>query len=400
MLVSQEDPITPYHRDTTAKGPTNSTKLSNESKRAKRKMAEDDDSEYTPSKKFKAEENFSNIAWSKPRRRRTREAHDNGIELQSGSTPERLTSPSTIIGTTIKGTDRSLSSQPADTSEVGRPSTPESRNISVENSPSMPRRTPLLDKLREMKKQGKSRSDFMNNIARGHRQTVLNFSPTSNAVETGRQSGGSPSIAPSETRPRDVADETSTPPDPDLNTVTQAAADELNDAINIAANVLEHDSGRSQTSRGTGLATPEPAQDDPRPQITDIAIDIRYSIIASRIPRLVKRNWPIQSLSGKTVGNLFEEVSKFTSKPDIQRIVFTLNLLQADSEYTIQKDDHRTFDAMKDDFADDIMADWRENGITKFSIWLEPDPTEEGNRMNPGASGVLNVDEGRPRITI
>ena len=398
MLVSQ-DPITPHHRDTTAKGPTSSTKLSTESKRAKRKMAEDDDSDYTPSKKFKAKENFSNIAWSKPRRRRTGEAHDNGIELQSGSTPERLTSPSTIIGTTITGTDRGLSSQPADTSEVGRPSTPESPNIPFENSPSMPRRTPLLDKQREMKKQGKSRSEFMNDIVRGHRQTVLNFSPTSNAVETRPQNGGSPSTGPSETRPRDVADETSLRPEPDTNTATQAADDELDDALDIATNILEHDSVRSQTSRCTGLATPEPAQDDPRPQIADIAIDIRYSIIASRIPRLVKRHWPIQSLSGKTVRNLFEEVSKFTSKPNIQCIVFTLNLSQADSEYTIQKDDHRTFETMKDDFADDIMADWRENGITKFSIWLEPDPTE-GNRMDPGASGVHNVDEGRPRITI
>ena len=55
---------------------------------------------------------------------------------------------------------------------------------------------------------------------------------------------------------------------------------------------------------------------------------------------------------------------------------------------------------MKDDFADDIMADWKENKSTKFSIWLEPDPTEKGNQMNPGASGVLNVDEGRPRIRV
>ena len=206
-------------------------------------------------------------------------------------------------------------------------------------------------------------------------------------------------MGPYNTRPRDVADETSPPLEPDPNTATQAAEDELDDALKIATNILEHDSVRSQTSRGTGLATPEPAQDDPPPQITDVAIDIRYSIIASRIPRLVKRHWPIQSLSEKTVRNLFEEVSRFTSKPDIQRIVITLNNSQADSEYTIEKDDHRTFETMKDDFADDIMADWRENGNTKFSIWLEPDP-REGNQMNPGASGVLNVDEERLRIRI
>ena len=402
MLASQEGQIstTPDHRGSTEKTPTSRTKPSTESKRAKRRDAEDDDSEYTPSKKMRWNEGFSNIASSKPRRRRTGNADDNRFQLQSGSTADQLTSPNTTISTSITGTDRVLSSQPANVSELGQPSTPESRNIPVENSPSMPRRTPLLDKLREMRKQGKSRPGSMNDIVRGHRQTVLNFSPTSNAVETGPQNGGSPSMGPSETRPRDVADETSTPPEPDLNTVTQAAADELNEALNIAANVLEHDNVGSQTSRGTGLATPEPGQDDPQPQITDIAIDIRYSIIASRIPRLVKRNWPIRSLSGKTVRNLFEEVSKFTSKPNIQRIVFTLNLSQADSGYTIQKDDHRTLEAMKDDFADDIMADWRGNGITKFSIWLEPDPTVEGNQMSYGASGVLNVDERRARITI
>ena len=399
MLAAPQNPITLDDSGTTEKSPTSRMKPSTESKKTERIDAEDDDSEYTPSKKLKWKEGSSNIASSKPRRRRTGNSDDNGIQLQPGSTVDRITFPSTTINTSIIGTDRVSPSQPANFSELGQPFTPESRNISVENGPSIPRRTPLLDKLREKKKQEKSRSGSLNETVRGHRQTGLNSSPASRAVETRAQSGGSPSTGPYDTRPRDLADETS-PPEPDLNTVTQAAADELDDALNIAANILEHESVGSQTSRGTGLATQEPAQDDPPPQITDIAIDIRYSIIASRIPRLVKRNWPIRSLGGKTVRNLFEEVSKFTSKPDIQRIVFILNLSQADSEYTIQKDDHRTFEAMKGDFADDIMADWKENGIAKFSIWLEPDPTEEGNQANPGASGVLNVDEGRPRITI
>lgn len=399
MLAPRQDPITPDHRGTTEKTPTSRTKISTESKRPKRKDAEDDDSEYTPSKKMRWNEGFSNIASSKPRRRRTGNADDSGVQLPSGSTVNELTSPSTTISRSITGMDRVFSSQSADFSELGQPSTPESRNISVENSPLMPRRTPQLDKQRERRKQGKERSETMNEIVRGPRQTVHNFSPVSKAVEIGAQSGGSPSMGPYNTRPRDVADETSPPLEPDPNTATQAAEDELDDALKIATNILEHDSVRSQTSRGTGLATPEPAQDDPPPQITDVAIDIRYSIIASRIPRLVKRHWPIQSLSEKTVRNLFEEVSRFTSKPDIQRIVITLNNSQADSEYTIEKDDHRTFETMKDDFADDIMADWRENGNTKFSIWLEPDP-REGNQMNPGASGVLNVDEERLRIRI
>ena len=404
MLAPPRNPVTPDHRGTTEKSPTSRTKLSTESKRGKRKDTEDDDSEYTPSKKMRWEEGISNIASSKPRRRRTGYTDDNHVEPQSGSAADQFTSPSTTIGRSTTGTDRFFSSQPAYFSELGQPSTPESRNISVENSPSMPRRTPLLDKQREKKKKKQEtlRLESMTEIARGQRQTKLNFSPTFTAVETRPQNGGSPSMGPYDTRPREVADETSPPPESDPNIATQAAENELDDAFIIAANILEHehDSVPSQTSRGTGLATPEPAQDDPQPQITNIAIDIRYSIIASRNPRLVKRNWPIQSLSGKTVRNLFEEVSKFTSKPDIQRIVFTLNLSQADSEYTIQRDDHRTFEAMKDDFADDIMADWRENGITKFSIWLEPDPMEEGNQMNPGASGVLDVNEGRPRITI
>ena len=395
--------ITPDHRVTTGKSSTSKMKPPTESKKAKRKDEEDDDSEYTPSKKIKWDrEDFSNIASSKPRRRRIANADDNSVQLQSGSTVEPLTSPSTTFSTSITGTDRVFSTRLANLPELGQPSTPENRNIPVENSPSMPSRTPHLDKLRETKKkkQEKQRSESMNEIVRGHHQTKLNFSPTSRPVETRLQIERSSSMDPSEIRSQDVADETSPPPEPNPNTTIQASEDEVDDALNIAANILEHDSVPSQASRDTGLATPEPAQDDPQPQITDIAVDIRYSIIASRVPRLVKRNWPIRSLSGKTVRTLFEEVSKFTSKRDIQRIVFTLNLSQADSEYTVQKDDQRTFEAMKDDFADDIMADWKENRITKFSIWLEPDPMEEGNQMIYGASGDLNLDEGRPRITI
>lgn len=229
---------------------------------------------------------------------------------------------------------------------------------------------------------------------------MLDFSPASKAVETRGLDGGSPPMDLRDTRPRDAADETPPPLVTNLNTATPVLANESDDTLNKGADIQEHDHVRSPTARDTCLATPELAQDDPPPHITDIAIEIRYSIIASRSPRLVKRHWPIQSLSEKTVRTLFVEVSKFTSKPDIQRIVFKLNLSQADSEYTVQKDDQRTFEAMKDDFADDIMADWKGNGTTKFSIWLEPDPTEEEDNISPGASGVLNVDVGRPRITI
>ena len=229
---------------------------------------------------------------------------------------------------------------------------------------------------------------------------MLSFSPAAKAVETRGLDGGSPPIDLRDTRPRDAADGTPPPLVTNLETTTQALTDASDDALNNRLNIQEHDYVRSPTSRDTGLATPEPAQDDPAPQKTDIAVEIRYSIIASRSPRLIKRHWPIQSLGGKTIETLFEEVSKFTSKPDIQRIVFKLNLSQADSEYIIQKKDDRTFEAMKDDFVDDIMADWKGNGTTKFSIWLEPDPMEEEDNINLGASGVLNVDVGRPRITI
>ena len=395
--------ITPDHRVTTEIFPTSRTKPPTESKKAKRRVEEDGDSDYTPSKKIKWDhEDFSNIASSKPRRRRTGHADEYSIQPQPGSTVEPLTSPSTTFSTSITGTDRVFSTRPANFLEHCQPSTPENRNVPIVNSPSMPSRTPNLDKLREKKKrkEEKQRSESMNEIVRGQHQTKLNFSPTSRPVETRRQIERSPAMDPSEIRPQDVADERSPAPEPNPNTTIQASEDEVDDAFNKAANILDHDSVPSQTSRDTGLATPEPAQDDPQSQITDTAIDIRYSIIASRVPRLVKRNWPIRSLSGKTVRTLFEEVSKFTSARDIQRIVFTLNLSRADSEYTIQKDDQRTLEVMKDDFADDIMADWRENGITKFSIWLEPDPMEEGNQMNYSASGSLNLDEGRPRITI
>ena len=400
ILVGRQKPSTPDHGVTPVTTPTSKMKPCTESKRTKRKNAEDDDPEYTPSKKLKGKRHISNIASSKPQRCRTGKAHENGVQLQSGSTAERLTSPSTTISTAITGTDNALSSRPADSSELGQPSTPENRKMSVEKSPSMPRRTPLLDMLKKRSNQGKPRSGSMNEVDRGHRQTMLNFSPASKAVETRGSDGGSPPTDLRDTRPRDAADGTPPPLVANLETVTQALTDESDDALNNRPDIQEHDHVRSPTSRDTGLATPEPAQDDPAPQKTDIAIEIRYSIIASRSPRLIKRHWPIQSLGGKTIETLFEEVSNFTSKPDIQRIVFKLNLSQADSEYIIQKKDDRTFEAMKDDFADDIMADWKGNGTTKFSIWLEPDPTEEEDNISPGASGVLNVDVGRPRITI
>ena len=400
ILAGQQKPSTPDHGVTPATTPTSKTKPFTESRRTKRKDAEDDDPEYTPSKKLKGKRHISNIASSKPQRCRTGKAHKNGVQLQSGSTAERLTSPSTTISTAITCTDGALSSRPADSSELGQPSTPENRKMSVEKSPSMPRRTPLLDMLKKRSKQGKPRSGSMNEVDRGHRQTMLDFSPASTAVETRGLDGGSPPMDLRDTRPRDAADEMPPPLVTNLNTATPVLANESDETLNKGADIQEHDHVRSPTARDTGLATPELAQDDPPPHIRDIAIEIRYSIIASRSPRLVKRHWPIQSLSEKTVRTLFVEVSKFTSKPDIQRIVFKLNLSQADSEYTVQKDDQRTFEAMKDDFADDIMADWKGNGTTKFSIWLEPDPTEEEDNISPGASGVLNVDVGRPRITI
>ena len=369
MPAEQQKLSTPDPGVATGTTPTSKTKPSTESRRTKRKDVEDDDSEYTPSKKLKGKRHFSNIACSKPRRCRTGKAHDNG-------------------------TDRVLFSQTADSSDLGRPSTPGNRNIPVERSPLMPR-TPLSNNLKERGKQENPRSGSKKEVDRG-RQTILNFSPASKAMETRARSRRSPSMDLYDISPRG----TPPPPEPNPNTATQAVADEYDDALNTGANVLEHGSVRSPTSLNTGLVTPEPAQDDPAPPITDIAIEIRYSIIASRIPRFVKRHYPILTLSGKTVRELFDEVSLFTSKPDIQRIVFKLILSQADSEYIIQKDDHRMFEAMQEDFADDIMADWRQNGTTKFSIWLEPDPAEERNQMASGASSVLNVDDGRPRITI
>jgi hypothetical protein len=105
-------------------------------------------------------------------------------------------------------------------------------------------------------------------------------------------------------------------------------------------------------------------------------------------------------LTGKTVKTVFDEVAKAASKTDIQCIDFKLNLSNADSEYTIQRDDTRTFEAMKDGFADDIMADWQENGNTKFSIWLEPDPVELEAQVKIEDSAVESIGRICPRIVI
>ena len=393
ILADRQESSTSDHGVTITTTSTSKTKPGTESRKTKRKDAEDDDPDYTPSKKLKGKRHISNIASSKPQRYRTGKAHDNGVQLQSASTNERLTSPSTTISTAITGTDGAFSSQPADSLELGHPSTPGNRMMSVDKSPSMPRRSPLFDILKRKSKQGESRSDTMNEVDRVHRQTMLDFSPASKAMETSGPNRGNNPMGLHNTRPRDAADKMPPPPVTNLETATQALADEPDDVLNKAADIQEHDRV-SPTSRDTGLPTQEPAKDDRPPP------EIRYSIIASRIPRFVKRHWPIVSLSEKTVRTLFEEVSRFTSKPDIQRIVFKLNMSQADSEYTVQKDDHRAFAAMKDEFAEDITADWEKNGTAKFSIWLEPDPAEEGIQMDSGASGVLHVDAGRPRITV
>jgi hypothetical protein len=155
--------------------------------------------------------------------------------------------------------------------------------------------------------------------------------------------------------------------------------------------------GNTHLSLAMKTSVPEPPKEAQSHPPATSGIDIRYFIIMSQIPRPVKQRWDIQSLSGKSVENVFEEVSRFTSKPDIQRIDFKLKLAPADSKSSIKCNDSKAFENMKEDFADDIMADVRDKGNTKFTIWLEPDPIEQDLQVEVRGS---SMGKGCPQISI
>ena len=361
------------------KTPPSKSKASIESKEAKRKNADDDDAEYMPSKKLKTQNVTSYIAITKPSRRTKNTEHDSSKSSASVSGENSTAGPSSItsgfrntspvvIPETTDNTASSVRTPPTHrrSSTVGQGPSATGTKIST------PQKTPtLIDKLRAQKR-----------------------------IE--KESSSTPAVQqPDEVSVRD-------PQEPPLQTSGpsyQAEEGQNHQTPNTGAaalvQVAEARADNGQVSfDNTAQAALGIAQEAPALHTSTPGIEIRYSIIASRAPRLVKRNWAIQSLSGMTIHTLFEEVAKAASKTNVLRIDFRLNLSQADSEYMIRRDDAKTFEAMKDDFADDVMNDWQENGNTKFSIWLEPDPVKKGPEVRAAGSVVESNGKDRPRIAI
>ena len=361
------------------KTPPNKSKASTESKEAKRKNADDDDAEYMPSKKLKTQNVTSYIAITKPSRCRKNTEHDGGKSSASVSSVNSAAGPSSttsrlrnkspvVIPKTTENTAKSVRTPPTH----HRSSTVDQGTSATGTKTSTPQKSPtLIDKLRAQKRLEKE-------------------SPSTPAV---RQ--------PDEVSVRDPQES----PTPTSGPSYQVEEGRNHQASNTAAaalvQVAEARADKGQVSfDNIAQAAEGIAQEAPAPHTSTPGIEIRYSIIASRTPRLVKRNWAIQSLSGMTIHTLFEEVAKAASKANVLRIDFRLNLSQADSEYTVRRDDAKTFEAMKDEFADDVMSDWQENGNTKFSIWLEPDPAEKGPEVRAAGSIVESIGKDCPRIAI
>ena len=115
----------------------------------------------------------------------------------------------------------------------------------------------------------------------------------------------------------------------------------------------------------------------PFPAAQRPAIKIRYSIIASRHPRLTKIRWPNCSLTEKPINVLFDEVAAFTSKKDIERIEFRLITSGSDSRVGITRDQNDVYEDMKKEFAQEVR-DNAKRGNLEFDLWIEPDPTDMG----------------------
>ena len=106
------------------------------------------------------------------------------------------------------------------------------------------------------------------------------------------------------------------------------------------------------------------------------SIQVRFSIIKSRTPKLSKRYWENGALHNKTVDTLFAEISTLVGRRGIERISFQLKAEGSESEYVVARGDETTFADMRVAFSEEIKADKRATGNTRFEIWVEPDPVE------------------------
>ena len=106
------------------------------------------------------------------------------------------------------------------------------------------------------------------------------------------------------------------------------------------------------------------------------SIQVRYTIIKSREPKVSKLYWDNGALQNKTVAMLFAEISTLVGRTSIERIGFQLIASASEFEYVITRGDENVFADMCDAFSKDIKADRKATGNTQFEIWVEPDPVK------------------------
>lgn len=146
-----------------------------------------------------------------------------------------------------------------------------------------------------------------------------------------------------------------------------------NQSTPLDSSVIEEQDPLSLPSLiASSTATREQPQDAPKPEV-----QIQYFIITARTPRLSYTLWPEGTLRDKILGEVFDEVALYTSKKRVEEIVFKLSTSQVEMEYPIRRGDKNTFEDMRRAFNESLRVD-RKKGVTKFKIWLEPDPAGHG----------------------
>ena len=128
-----------------------------------------------------------------------------------------------------------------------------------------------------------------------------------------------------------------------------------------------------QPESAEGASNTDVSDQKPAPQPSVANIQVCYTIIKSRQPRLNTHLWVDGGLSNRTVLNIFEDISKLIGRPTIEQMNFKLSSFSADHEAFVRQGDQRAFSAMRERFKRQIRLDL-ENGNSDFDIYLEPDP--------------------------
>lgn len=156
----------------------------------------------------------------------------------------------------------------------------------------------------------------------------------------------------------------------------------------IASNIVEEqDHPPLPTPIASSTATREHSRNAPRPKV-----QIQYFIITACAPRLSYTLWLEGTLRHKTLGEIFDDVATYTSARRVEKIVFELTTSRARIRYLIRRNDEDVFEDMRREFNERLRVD-RKRGITKFKIWLEPDPTGQGSTDVEGVEGSESEDD-------